>query len=103
MSRGSCPKWDNVALWHFSDVLTPHDCFRFRMHCRRDLLVASLSAFDLQQTSGWERECALVERVGIDVDRTLVIVSTTDDGHRRQAQRRDMPYQLIALARPARL
>src|SRR5262245_43240500 len=41
-----------VAYWHFSDVITCQNYFRFRMYCRRDVLVASLSAFDPLQTWG---------------------------------------------------
>jgi len=33
-------------FWHFSGVLACHNYVRFRMHCRRDVLIASLSAND---------------------------------------------------------
>jgi hypothetical protein len=39
-------------FWHFSEVPVRQNYFRFRMHCGRDLLVASLSANDPKRKFG---------------------------------------------------
>jgi hypothetical protein len=46
VKRTRYPQCEFFAFWHFSDLLARHNYFRFRMYCRRDVLVASLSAHD---------------------------------------------------------
>jgi hypothetical protein len=54
----SANKTHDFRKWHLSDVLTPHRYVRFPMHCRRDVLAASLSAHDPKQSSASVSFCS---------------------------------------------
>jgi hypothetical protein len=51
LSEGGPQADRHVSSWHVSDLLARHNYFRFLMRCRRDVLVASLSAHDPSRTS----------------------------------------------------
>ena len=60
-----------TAYWHFSEVLAGQNYFRLRMHCRRDLLVASLQQMTQAVRKRFSSPKNCTQPVAVHVDTTV--------------------------------